>query len=117
MGTNSTSQAIPEIPHQTNLQIESTYSKSANMYTFQAALSFLLLAASALAAPMSTEAVQENAWKYGTGGGIIGFIVLILDIMIFIEVLTKLLWCVLVFVFPIGGMIIYYLFSNRAAHN
>ena len=53
------------------------------MYTFQAALSFLLLAASALAAPMSTEAVQENAWKYGTGGGIIGFIVLILDIMIF----------------------------------
>merc|ERR1711964_932114 len=114
--TNSTSQAIPEIPHQTNLQIESTYSKSANMYTFQAALSFLL-AASALAAPMSTEAVQENAWKYGTGGGIIGFIVLILDIMIFIEVLKsnrevlpKLLWCVLVFVFPIGGMIIYYLF-------
>merc|ERR1711939_311742 len=101
--TNSTSQAIPEIPHQTNLQIESTYSKSANMYTFQAALSFLLLAASALAAPMSTEAVQENAWKYGTGGGII---VLILDIMIFIEVLKsnrevlpKLLWCVLVFVF------------------
>merc|ERR1711964_911229 len=98
--TNSTSQAIPEIPHQTNLQIESTYSKSANMYTFQA------------------------AWKYGTGGGIIGFIVLILDIMIFIEVLKsnrevlpKLLWCVLVFVFPIGGMIIYYLFSNRAAHN
>merc|ERR1711964_59748 len=87
--TNSTSQAIPEIPHQTNLQIESTYSKSANMYTFQAALSFLLLAASALAAPMSTEAVQENAWKYGTGGGIIGFIVLILDIMIFIEVLKS----------------------------
>jgi len=33
------------------------------------------------------------------------------------EVLPKLLWCVLVFVFPIGGMIIYYLFSNRAAHN
>lgn len=50
---------------------------------FQTALSFLLLVTSALAYPVSTEAVQENAWKYGTGGGIIGFIVLILDIMVF----------------------------------
>ncbi|CZS98836.1 uncharacterized protein RAG0_07397 [Rhynchosporium agropyri] len=94
------------------------------MYTFQAALSFLLLAATTLAQPISTEVVQENAWKYGTGGGIVGFIVLILDIMVFLEVLKsnrevlpKLLWCVLVFVFPIGGLIIYYLFSNRAEHN
>jgi hypothetical protein len=28
----------------------------------------------------------------------------------------KVLWCLLVFLFPIGGMIIYYLFSNRDAH-
>jgi len=31
-------------------------------------------------------------------------------------VLSKVLWCLLVFLFPIGGMIIYWLFSNRAAH-
>jgi len=29
----------------------------------------------------------------------------------------KVLWCALVFLFPIGGMIIYYLFSNRTAHS
>lgn len=33
------------------------------------------------------------------------------------EVLPKVAWCVLVFVFPIGGLVIYWLFSNRAAHN
>ncbi|KAI9047854.1 hypothetical protein LZ554_008562 [Drepanopeziza brunnea f. sp. 'monogermtubi'] len=91
---------------------------------FQTVLSFLLLAVAALAQPISTEVVQENAWKYGTGGGVVGFIVLILDIMVFLEVLKsnrpplpKLLWCVLVFIFPIGGLIIYYLFSNRETHN
>jgi hypothetical protein len=45
-------------------------------------LQFLLFAL-ALAAPVDVNAVQENAWKYGTGGGVIGFIVLILDIMVF----------------------------------
>lgn len=29
----------------------------------------------------------------------------------------KLLWSLLVFLFPIVGAIIYYLFSNREAHN
>lgn len=29
----------------------------------------------------------------------------------------KLLWSLLVFIFPIGGLILYWLFSNRAAHN
>lgn len=28
----------------------------------------------------------------------------------------KLLWCVLVFIFPLVGIIIYWLFSNREAH-
>lgn len=28
----------------------------------------------------------------------------------------KLLWSLLVFLFPIGGIIIYWLFSNRASH-
>jgi Phospholipase_D-nuclease N-terminal len=31
-------------------------------------------------------------------------------------VMNKVLWCLLVFFFPIGGMIIYWLFSNRTAH-
>lgn len=29
----------------------------------------------------------------------------------------KLLWSLLVFIFPVAGLIIYWLFSNRAAHN
>lgn len=86
-------------------------------------LQFALFAVS-LAAPVSVDAVHDNAWKFGTGGGVVGFVVLILDILVFIEVLNsnrdaipKLLWCLLVFLFPIGGLIIYWLFSNRAAHN
>lgn len=30
---------------------------------------------------------------------------------------NKLLWCLLVFIFPIVGVILYYLLSNRKAHN
>ena len=82
----------------------------------------LWLAAIAFAAPVST--TSATPWQYGTGGGIIGFIVLILDIIVWIEILKsnrpvshKLLWCLLVFIFPIVGLIIYWLFSNRAAHN
>ncbi|KAI1342731.1 hypothetical protein F5Y15DRAFT_412415 [Xylariaceae sp. FL0016] len=97
---------------------------------FQHTLSILLqlcLAALALAAPIADETFSTTAadpWQYGTGGGIIGFIVLVLDIIVWIEVLKsnrppshKLLWCVLVFIFPVIGIIVYWLFSNRAAHN
>ncbi|CAK4034977.1 Cardiolipin synthase [Lecanosticta acicola] len=88
----------------------------------------LCLAALAWAAPIADEVTTTQGMnpsqKYGTGGGIIGFIVLILDIIVWIEVLksnrpplSKLLWCLLVFIFPIGGIVIYWLFSNRAAHN
>lgn len=31
--------------------------------------------------------------------------------------LNKVIWCLVVFLFPIVGMVIYYLFSNRAQHN
>jgi hypothetical protein len=31
--------------------------------------------------------------------------------------LNKVIWCLVVFLFPLVGMLIYYLFSNRAAHN
>lgn len=47
----------------------------------------LLLQASILsvAAASGTVSATEhgNAWKFGTGGGVIGFIVLIMDIIVF----------------------------------
>ncbi|PSS00687.1 hypothetical protein BD289DRAFT_450253 [Coniella lustricola] len=95
---------------------------------FQYALALFLqlsLAALAFAAPIAGEvSATSNTWQYGTGGGILGFIVLVLDILVFIEVLksnrspaSKLIWCLVVFLFPIIGMVLYWLFSNRAEHN
>lgn len=48
-------------------------------------LSLLLsLAAAAVAAPVSVENHNHwQTWHYGAGGGVIGFIVLILDIIVF----------------------------------
>ncbi|CCT63212.1 uncharacterized protein FFB20_09584 [Fusarium fujikuroi] len=83
------------------------------------------LATLAFAAPIADEVTVTGAepWHYGTGGGIVGFIVLVLDILVWIEVLQsnrpvshKILWCLVVFLFPIVGMIVYYLFSNRKSH-
>lgn len=54
-----------------------------HVYTF---LLQLCLAALAFAAPVAQEistSTIDNSWQYGTGGGIIGFIVLILDIIVF----------------------------------
>lgn len=50
-------------------------------------ISFLQLwmATLALAAPVASDIVHADAakpWHYGTGGGILGFIVLILDIIV-----------------------------------
>jgi len=48
-------------------------------------VSFLLqfsFFAFALGAPTGEITIQENAWKYGSGGGIIGLIVLVLDIIV-----------------------------------
>lgn len=42
----------------------------------------LCLASVGLAAPVSTEALS-NSWQYGTGGGLLGLIVLILDVIVF----------------------------------
>ncbi|RMZ06440.1 hypothetical protein D0860_05557 [Hortaea werneckii] len=107
---------------------------------------FLLLTLAMLtfAAPVANDptfSAQSDAWQYGTGGGIVGFIVLVLDVIVWMEVLQsnrpvshKVLWCVLVFIckatttfddyvpvadhvaVPIVGIIIYWLFSNREAH-
>lgn len=46
----------------------------------------LSLAALALGAPIAQDisaTTAGNSWQYGTGGGIIGFIVLVLDIIVF----------------------------------
>jgi hypothetical protein len=32
-------------------------------------------------------------------------------------VVNKVIWALVVFLFPVVGMVIYYLFSNREAHN
>ncbi|KAH7068811.1 hypothetical protein FB567DRAFT_523011 [Paraphoma chrysanthemicola] len=82
-------------------------------------LSFFMLAE---AAPISAQSAKP--WQAGTGGGIVGFIVLVLDIIAWIEIFksnrpvpNKVLWALVVFLFPVVGMLIYYLFSNRQAHN
>ncbi|KAH7413518.1 hypothetical protein BKA64DRAFT_356431 [Cadophora sp. MPI-SDFR-AT-0126] len=69
-----------------------------------------------------TATSHGNAWKYGSGGGIVGLIVLVLDVIAFIEILksgrpplNKLLWCLLVFLFPIVGLIIYFFFGRAAS--
>ncbi|KAH6614021.1 hypothetical protein C7974DRAFT_69060 [Boeremia exigua] len=74
------------------------------------------------AAPVTVQSAKP--WQAGTGGGILGFIVLVLDIIAWIEIFKsnrpvsgKVIWALVVFLFPVVGMIIYYLFSNRQAHN
>ncbi|KAK5125703.1 hypothetical protein LTR85_011977 [Meristemomyces frigidus] len=83
----------------------------------------LSMAALALAAPVKTTGMNP-AQSYGTGGGIVGFLILVLDILVWIEVIKstrppshKILWCLLVFILPVVGPILYYLFSDRAKHN
>ncbi|KAK4235730.1 hypothetical protein C8A03DRAFT_17556 [Achaetomium macrosporum] len=92
------------------------------MTLFTTILFQLCLATLGLAAPVTTESL-DNSWQYGTGGGLLGLVVLILDIIVFVEVLKssrpplqKLVWCLVVFLFPVVGMAIYYLFSNRSAY-
>ncbi|EWC44850.1 hypothetical protein DRE_00909 [Drechslerella stenobrocha 248] len=79
-----------------------------------------------MAAPVGDDMVfvQQNAWGYGAGGGIVGLVVFVLDVLTFIEIFKssrpashKILWALLVFFFPIIGLIVYYLFSNRNQHN
>ncbi|KAI9469876.1 MAG: hypothetical protein EXX96DRAFT_587822 [Benjaminiella poitrasii] len=66
--------------------------------------------------------MKDNMLSYS--GGIIGLIVLILDLIVIFEVMNsnraisgKLGWSLLVFFFPIVGLILYFLFSNRHEHN
>ncbi|KAJ9617189.1 hypothetical protein H2200_000910 [Cladophialophora chaetospira] len=90
----------------------------------QSLLLQLFLTTLALGAPTPDFHIESNTVGYGTGGGIVGLIVLVLDVLVFIEVLKsnrppvhKICWILIVFLFPIVGMLIYFLFSNREAHN
>ncbi|KAF2434129.1 hypothetical protein EJ08DRAFT_693679 [Tothia fuscella] len=57
--------------------------------TFMAVLMQLCLCSIAMAGEVLTTQGHGNAWKYGSGGGVVGFIVLILDIIVFMEVLKS----------------------------
>ncbi|KAL1842113.1 hypothetical protein VTJ49DRAFT_5992 [Mycothermus thermophilus] len=90
--------------------------------TLFAGMTALLMASLAVAAPVTTAAL-DNSWQYGTGGGLLGLVVFILDVIVFVEVIKssrtpaqKLIWCLVVFLFPVIGLIVYYLFSNRDAY-
>ncbi|CAO3587880.1 unnamed protein product [Absidia cylindrospora] len=57
-------------------------------------------------------------------GGIVGLLILILDLIVIFEVINsnrtvggKLGWALLIFFFPIVGLIFYFLFGNREHHN
>ncbi|KAJ9427917.1 hypothetical protein QL093DRAFT_2125531 [Fusarium oxysporum] len=86
----------------------------------------LWLATLAFAAPIADEVTVTGAkpWHYGTGGGIIGssfwsliFLSGVLEVLQSNRPVShKILWCLVVFLFPVVGMIIYYLFSNRKSH-
>lgn len=64
------------------------------------------IVASIAAAPLETQG-HGNVVRYGTGGGVVGFLVLLVDVYIFLELFNssrpverKLLWAALVFFFP-----------------
>nr|WP_099018754.1 PLDc N-terminal domain-containing protein [Marinicella litoralis] len=57
---------------------------------------------------------------YGWGGGIIGLIILILDIIAIIEVVNssrpveqKLLWVLIILLLPLLGLILYYVIGKK----
>ncbi|KAG0098624.1 hypothetical protein BGZ93_010978 [Podila epicladia] len=57
-------------------------------------------------------------------GGFLGLVVLILDIIAIFEVINsnrsvtaKFLWSLLIFLFPILGLVLYFLFGGREEHN
>jgi hypothetical protein len=50
------------------------------MTMIQQLISCVLFASFAMASEVTTQA-RGNAWKYGTSGGIIGFFILVLDII------------------------------------
>ncbi|KAF2792262.1 hypothetical protein K505DRAFT_376174 [Melanomma pulvis-pyrius CBS 109.77] len=91
---------------------------------FQIALAALLQLSLCMVAAAAPVTAQGASWQGPAGGSILGFIVLVLDIIAWVEIIKsnrtpgeKVLWALIVFLFPLVGMVIYYVFSNRASHN
>jgi hypothetical protein len=58
----------------------------------------------------------------GAGGGLIGLIIFVLDIVALVSILTgsgsterKILWTLIVIFLPVVGMILYFLFGKNSA--
>ncbi|HEX8350060.1 MAG TPA: PLD nuclease N-terminal domain-containing protein [Hymenobacter sp.] len=60
--------------------------------------------------------------RYNNSGGLAtwGFILLALDVLAMIDVIRqpwgigkKILWIAIIYIFPLGGLILYYLFAGR----
>ncbi|GJJ69961.1 hypothetical protein EMPS_02310 [Entomortierella parvispora] len=58
------------------------------------------------------------------GGSFFGLVIFILDLIAIFEVInsnrttvSKLGWSLLIFLFPILGLVLYFLFGNREEHN
>lgn len=84
--TNLVSSNVYNLTLQTNnCQVISTTpcNKKRTVKMFQSILLNLLLVSFAVAEETVSASVHGNAWKYGTGGGLLGFVVLILDILVF----------------------------------
>lgn len=65
---------------------------------------------------------MDDAW--GLSGGLVGFLILFLDIIVFMEIFKsnrdiplKLLWALIIFLFPLVGVIVYFIFADRSTHN
>ncbi|TDR20592.1 PLDc N-terminal domain-containing protein [Marinicella litoralis] len=68
----------------------------------------------------SSMAMAAPFFGYGWGGGIIGLIILILDIIAIIEVVNssrpveqKLLWVLIILLLPLLGLILYYVIGKK----
>ena len=68
----------------------------------------------------SSLAVADPLFGFGWGGGIIGLIILILDIIAIMDVLNsgrkveeKILWVIVILALPLLGLILYYLIGKK----
>ncbi|GAA3937901.1 PLD nuclease N-terminal domain-containing protein [Hymenobacter algoricola] len=64
--------------------------------------------------------------RYNASGGLAtwGYVLLALDILAMLDVFRqpwsigkKIMWAAIIFIFPLGGLIIYYLFAGRGKSN
>jgi hypothetical protein len=91
---------------------------STSVDMFQTALSVLLqlsLFSLAGAAPITTES-HGNDWQYGAGGGVVGFVVLILDIIVFSTYPSHAAspCSIVIVVFMTGTLVLYVSLQNKA---